>query len=155
VLTLHLGVLDQHYGQAGAKTTGEIGDILEGKYGLFSVFADMHGQQIQDEVTNALMGTVETMVMRPRADIDRLRANAFASATGKIEEAFRDAIDKQLYDGRIPGVPTQAALDGVRHSWKRPYRRRGGRQSNVQPGQPRASFFDTGLLSSSFRAWVD
>ena len=64
---------------------------------------------------------------------------------GGIEEMFRDAIDRRAYDGRIPGVPTQAALMGVRHSRKQPYKR----------GSSRASFFDTGLLSSSFRAWVD
>lgn len=153
--TLHLGVVDQPYGNAGAKTTGDVGEILEAKYGLFSVFADMHSQVIAHEVENSLQGALETMFGQRRPDFDRIRANAFNSALSGIEDLFRSAIDQQVYDGKIPGVPTQAARMGVRHSWKRPYKRTGGRQSKVQPGTPRASFFDTGLLSSSFRAWVD
>jgi hypothetical protein len=154
--TLHLGELDQPYGNAGtAISTYEVGVILEAKYGLYSTFADMRSPQIASEIENSVVGALETMFMQRRPDIDRVRANAFKSAESKIGELFRDAIDQRIYDGRIHGVPTQAALKGVRSSWKRPYRRRGGRQGKVQPGAPRASFFDTGLLSSSFRAWVD
>lgn len=152
--TLHLGEVDLPYAQGGT-TTGDVGEILEAKYGLYSVFADAHGPQIAEAVENSLNGAMETIFMQRRPDFDRLRINAFNSATQVIEDLFRDAIDRRAYDGIIRGVPTKASLMGVRHSWKRPYRRRGGRQSKVQPGQPRASFFDTGLLSASFRAWVD
>ena len=145
--TLHLGELDQYYGQAGAKTTGDIGEILEAKYGLYSVFADLRGPQIAEAVENSIEGTLEQMFLSRRPNLDRIRANAFKSAESKIEELFRDAIDQRIYDGKIRGVPTQASLKGVRHSLKRPYKRsnRGARPS----------FFDTGLLSASFRAWVD
>jgi len=153
--TLHLGVVEQPYGQAGAKTTGDIAEILEQKYGLFTAFVDIHQPVIEHELETSLAGAIETMFGQRRPDFDRVRANAFNSGLGAIEELFRDAIDMRVYDGRLPGVPTQAALNGVRHSWKRPYKRRGGRQSKVQPGTPRASFFDTGLFSASFRAWVD
>ncbi|HEY4152141.1 MAG TPA: hypothetical protein VGM38_02355 [Pseudolysinimonas sp.] len=148
-------MVDQTYGHAGAKTTGDVAEILQAKYGLFSVFAEMHGPVIAHEVENSLQGALETMFMQRRPNLDRIRANAFNSATGGIEELFRDAIDMQSYDWKIRGVPTQAALNGVRHSWKRPRKRGGPRRSKVQYGDPRASFFDTGLLSSSFRAWVD
>lgn len=153
--TLHLGVVEQPYGQAGAKTTGDIAEILESKYGLFTAFVDIHQPVIEHELENSLAGAIETMFGQRRPDFDRVRANAFNSGMAAIEDMFRSAIDMQVYNGRLPGVPTQAALKGVRHSWKRPYKRRGGRRSKVQPGTPRASFFDTGLFSSSFRAWVD
>ena len=153
--TLHLGVVEQPYGQAGAKTTGDIAEILESKYGLFTAFVDIHQPVIEHELENSLAGAIETMFGQRRPDFDRIRANAFNSGLGKIEEMFRDAIDRQVYDGRISGVPTQAALNGVRHSLKRPYKRTGRRRGRVQPGTPRASFSDTGLFSSSFRAWVD
>jgi hypothetical protein len=143
--TLHLGVVDQVYGNAGAKTTYDIGMILEAKYGLFSAFADMQGPAISQAIENSLEGALETMFSQRRPDLDRIRATAFDSAMGDIEERFRDAIDQRAYDGRIPGVPTKAAQMGVRHSRKRPYR----------AATSRASFFDTGLLASSFRAWVD
>jgi len=44
----------------------------------------------------------------------------------------------------IPGVPTKAALRGVNHRLKHPYRRRGARPS----------FVDTSLYMSSFKAWA-
>jgi hypothetical protein len=153
--TLHLGVVDQPYGQAGAKTTGEVAEILEGKYALFSVFVNMHAPVIAHEIENSLQGAMETMFGQRRPNIDRIRANAFNAATAGIEELFRDAIDMQSYDGKIKGVPTGAALKGVRHSWAKKGKGKGIRRGKVQYGAPRASFFDTGLLSSSFRAWVD
>ena len=60
-MTLHLGVVDQSYGHAGAKTTGDVAEILEAKYGLFSVFADMQGPGIASEIENSLEGALETM----------------------------------------------------------------------------------------------
>ena len=153
--TLHLGELIQSYGHAGAKDTGQVGAILESKYGLYSKFADIRDKQISDALVNSLNGALETMFVQRQPNFDRIRATAFQSAMGEIEDLFRTAIDSQAYNGLIPGVPTQAARMGIRHSWKRPYRGRGGRQGKIQPGSPRASFFDTGLLSASFRAWVD
>ena len=153
--TLHLGVVEQPYGQAGAKTTSDVAEILESKYGLFSAFVDIHQPVIEHELENSLAGALETMFGQRRPDFDRIRAGAFNSGMAALEELFRDAIDMQVYNGKLPGVPTQAALNGVRHAWKRPYKRTGRRRGKVQPGTPRASFFDTGLFSSSFRAWVD
>jgi hypothetical protein len=141
--TMHLGVLEQPYGRAGSKTTFDVAEILEAKYRLFSVFVSMHEPVIQHEIDNALRGAIETAMMGGPVPVNA--ASALSGASSGIEELFRDAIDMQSYDGKIPGVPTGAALRGVRHSFKRAYVRR----------DPRPSFFDTGLLSASFRAWAD
>lgn len=142
--TLHLGVLDIPYGKAGSKTTHDVAMILEAKYGLFSQFVAMHEAVIAHNIANGLEGYLESALMG--APIEKNAA--FAAGMSDIETDFRDAIDNQVYDFKIPGVPTAAAIAGVRHSLKRPYA--GGRARG-----PRASFFDTGLLSSSMRAWID
>lgn len=154
---LHLGELEQVYGRAGAKTTGDIGEILEAKYGLYSAFASLRGPQMAQEVENSVWGAIETLNMqRAFPDPAAFRKRAFASATSRIEELFRDAIDQRAFDGKIRGVPTQAALMGIRHSLKNPRSRRiARRRGGKTVGGSRPSFFDTGLLSASFRAWVD
>jgi hypothetical protein len=139
--TLHLGVFDQPYAKAGSTTTGDVAQILEAKYGLFSAFVEMHEKVINHVIEQSLQGAIETMLAGGPTGPER----GFEAATTELEELFRDAIDMQSYDGKLPGVPTGAALRGVRHSYKRPYVKR----------DPRPSFFDTGLLSSSFHAWVD
>lgn len=152
--TLHLGVVDIPYGKKGAKTTGDVAAILEAKYGLFTAFVEMHSKVIQFNIEQSLKGHVENMMMG--APIKSAAGAAFAQGMADIEFDFRDAIDKQSYDGKLPGVPTQAALMGIRHSLKSA---RARRQAFVRGGKtvggPRPSFFDTGLLSASFRAWVD
>ena len=152
--TLHLGVLDIPYGKQGSTTTHKVASIIEAKYGLFSMFVQMHEAVISHDIENALRGYMETLIMRPNAQHDR--SKAFAPAMSDIEHEFRDAIDKQVYDYAMRGVPTQAAQEGIRHSLKNPRSRRHAKRIGGKTvGGPRPSFFDTGLMSSSFRAWVD
>jgi hypothetical protein len=139
--TLHLGVVDEPYAKGG-KTTGDVANILEEKYGLFSAFVEMHAPVIQHVVENSLQGSIETMLMGGGGSAG---ASYLSTATTELEELFREAIDMQSYDFKLPGTPTKAALRGVKHAYAKPYARR----------DPRPSFFDTGLLSSSFKAWVD
>jgi hypothetical protein len=140
--TLHLGVNDMPYNRRGGMTTHGVAMILEARYGLFSAFVDMHAPVINHVVENSLQGAIETMLMGGGTG----NASAgLATATSELEDLFREAIDMQSYDFKLPGTPTGAAQRGVRHSFAKPYARR----------DPRPSFFDTGLLSSSFRSWVD
>jgi len=154
VTTLHLGELDQPYAyDNNGQTTGDVAEALEQRYGLFSAFVNMNEDAISQQVENSLEGAFETMFMTGQFS----RLGAFNTATSGIEDLFRTAIDMRAYDGRLKGVPTRAAQMGVRHSKKNPFGRWRGRGKNkhFEPWPPRASFFDTGLLSSSFRAWVD
>lgn len=138
--TLHLGVMDVPYGKAhGSKSTGDVAEILEGKYALFSKFVEMHAPVIEHVIANSLHGTIETALMGGPT------GSAFATATSEIEELFKDALTMQSYDHRIPGVPTGAAQRGVSHRKKHPY-------ASTNP--PRPSFIDTGLFQQSFKAWT-
>jgi hypothetical protein len=74
-----------------------------------------------------------------------------------VENPFAGAMDKTTHDLKvflssqeaekvgIPGTPTQAALRGVNHRRRHPYRR-----SNPR----RPSFIDSGLYEASMRAWI-
>ena len=164
--TLHLGVTDIPYswgqkqaggissakamhaakkgtGSGGGTSTGDVAEILQKKYGLFTAFMDIHQKVIEWEIENSLRGAFETAIIRK---IPGGMLNAYATATSGIEELFKDALTMQTYDHRIKGVPTGAALAGIRHSFKNP--RQGAAKG------PRPSFIDTGLFRASFRAWV-
>lgn len=169
--TLHLGVLDVPYswgqkqgggisatkalamakkvtgGKAAPPTHGSgattysVAMILEHKYHLFETFVRIREAKIAAAIEGSIEGALETVLLGGPTGWQR----AFAQATDDIEALFKDALTTQAFDGQIPGVPTQAAMRGVRHGFKRPYVRRG----------PRPSFVDTGLLRGSLKVWVE
>ena len=142
-VVLHIGVLEQVYrtatAKAGAITTGDVASILEAKYGLFSAFYKSREQSIADNMALSMKGALEALVMGHRVD-------PWGAGTQNIQKEFRDFIStKEAERVGLPGVPTKAALKGVNHRLKHPYRK----------GNPRRpSFRDTGLMSASCRAWV-
>lgn len=140
-LTLHLGVVDlpYEYGKE-ARTTGDVAEILEAKYGVMETFYERHEEEITQAIENGLAGSLESILSGAP-----IRNDLFASSEAKIEQSFRKFLDTKEMDGLAPGVPTQAATRGVNHRLKRPYRRRSSRPS----------FIDTGLYESSFKAWID
>lgn len=164
--TLHLGVIDVRYQEQPAaphvqtsrrpgkarlphpsrapsdKSTGDVAKILEHKYGLFSMFTLLHGATISDALEEAMQGRLETLLMGGPISSKLLED----SDLGEIEQAFKKSIDDREYDARLPGVPTRAALNGVDHRLKHPY-------AKGNPDRP--SFRDTGLMQTSFKAWVD
>lgn len=138
--TLHLGVLVQAYRTQNARTTADVAEILEAKYGVMEAFWRVHGQEGADALAESVVGALESLLMGQSVD-------PFASGAQKIETAFRDFISSgEAEHVGIPGTPTQAAQRGVNHRLKHPYRKR-----NPQ----RVSFRDSGLYLTSFRAWAD
>ena len=147
---LHLGVTDLPYSKnrrARAKrtnstvTTGDVAGWLEDKYHPMEHFVQLHGQEIGNALTSSLAGTMETLAMGGPTSHD-----PFGEATSEIEHLFKKMLtDKELDALGYPGIPTQAALDGVSHRFKRPYKKRASRPSLI----------DTGLYQSSFKAWVE
>lgn len=139
-LTLHLGVLDQPYADSPARSTGDVAEILEAKYGVMEAFWRVHGQQGADALADSAAGALESLMMGHRAD-------PFAHGCQVIQDMFKDFISSgEAEQVGIPGTPTKAALKGVSHRRKHPYR-----SSNPR----RVSFRDTGLYVGDFRAWVD
>src|ERR1700743_475626 len=128
-LTLHLGVteLPYNYGDK-SMTTGDVAEILEAKYEVMQQFYDHHQQQIADDLAEGMVGVLESTLMGAPPTLD-----PYGSGTSKGEQSFRDFLDrKEIETYGIPGVPTQAALKGVSHRFKRPYKKR----------PPRPSFID-------------
>ena len=164
--TFHLGVLDVPYAQAMAaperrvarwryakkpwqhfgslNTTGDVAEILERRYGIMGIFYEVHGTEIVSAVESAMQGKLENLLMGSPADTS---GPLFAAGDlSQVEEMFRHFLDAEEMNGRAPGVPTKAALDGVNHRLKHPY---------VASNPPRPSFIDTGLYQASMRAWVE
>lgn len=141
-MKLHLGVLDVPY-QDGDRTTYEVAIIIEHKYHVMETFVDTIGRDtIADAFAHSAKSSVEDLFSGALA----AGVSLTMEATEEIQSAFRVFIDQQEMDGVVPGVPTQAALKGVNHRFKRPY---------VKGNPERPSFRDTGLYQASMRAWTD
>jgi hypothetical protein len=156
VPVLHLGVNDIPYvnaprkGQnkptADTKTTGDVGEILEAKYHVMEIFANVHEADIVSDLESGLAGALENLLMGAPPSTD-----PFGAAASKIEGRMKDFITNREMDALgYPGVPTQAALDRAAGK-ARSSRKSKKRKSNAEA----VSFYDSGLYQSSMKAWVD
>ena len=69
-----------------------------------------------------------------------------AGATEKIQQRFREFLTNKEMDGLgIPGVPTQASIEGHSKRFKQPYKKR----------KSRPSFVDTGLYQAAMKVWTE
>lgn len=155
---LHLGVVDVPYTEApeepGKKrrkkksrappTTGDVAEWIEDKYHVIENFYRINEQGIASSLENSLAGALESVMMGAPVDQFLGAGAAFATATNEIEDCFRNFIDTKGMDALgYPGVPTKAAIKGIRSRFKK----------RRDPGRP--SFQDTGLYEASFKSWVD
>lgn len=138
--TLHLGVTDDLPYAHGGKSVYDVAVINEGKYGIMQFFADVHGQEIAHELSEAIVGSFESMLQGkpPSPDL-------YAQASPQIELMFQNFLDRKEMDNKVPGVPTAASLSGISLRFK----------SKKNKSGTRPSFIDTGLYENSFRAWCD
>jgi hypothetical protein len=161
--TLHLGVIDIPYntvpteykknarksGTAGTETTGDVAEWLEDKYHVMEVFFELH----EDKVAKALESSVEQALDMLYLGAPVENINPFNAASADIEKSFKHFLDSQEIETiGIPGVPTQAALDGVSHRFKDPRFVKKGKKLVKRPRRP--SFIDTGLYEATMKAWV-
>lgn len=163
-ITLHLGVIDQPYsafqpavkvskakkdkankphkpkGEATTKTTGDVAQILEAKYGVLDSFVYARLPNIAKALEESLAGELETMMMGGKPS-----GNPFQAAESAITTMMKQFISSMdIEHVGLQGVPTQAALDGVNHRLNHPYAK----------GNPqRPSFMDTTLYWQSLTAW--
>lgn len=142
LVIIHLGVLDVSYDD-GKETTGDVATILEDKYAVMGTFVDMFGK---DVIAAAFEASARTAIEDMFSGAPPETLSLTFDATQGIETSFREFIDLELFDGRIPGVPTAAARKGTNHRLAHPY---------AKDNQPRPSFRDKGLYEASFRVWTD
>ncbi|QQN36614.1 hypothetical protein JHW33_08395 [Rahnella aceris] len=137
-MKVHLGVIDMpyDYGDTSA-TTGQVAEILEEKYQLFSNFWDAHKNTITPEVGETLAYSI----------INHIKHGAPLAGGELLGDAMRTfnifLENEEMAGLAVDGVPTLAALDGRNSRLKQKY------------GERRPSFIDGGLFKSSFIAWVD
>jgi hypothetical protein len=137
--------LDENTEGLGSKrgvTTGDVAGWLEDRYHIMELFFEAHHDDITRLLTESIAGQLENLLAgAPFNDL-----NPLAGGTEEIENLFRKFLSDREVEGLgIPGVPTQAALDGVSARFK----------SGYNPKGRRPSFIDTGLYEASFRAWSD
>lgn len=141
-MKLHLGVLEVPYDEGNA-TTGEVAEILEEKYHLLETFADMFGH---DVIAAAFEASARTAVEDLFSGAPAGSLSLTLEATQGVETSFREFLDRKMFDGTIPGVPTEAAREGVNHRFAHP---------NAKSNSARPSFVDTGLYQASMRTWTE
>lgn len=154
-MKLHFGVIDIPYAeppevtkklkkrkakQSGVRiTTGEVADILEAKYEVMGHFADQFQTVIAMHLEQSISGAIENMMLGAPPIED-----PFQEATNEIEIDFTKFIDTaEIEKLGLPGIPTQAAIDGVQTRLK------------DKKGARRVSFRDTGMYVGNFKAWME
>ena len=142
-LKLKLGVIDVP--EPNGNTTYGVGKILEDKYTLFSSFADMHQQDIANDLSDSVAGAIETYLAT-----GRMPKNPFSAANEQITNRLKKFIYTEELAGKVAGVPTQAALEGVttRKVGRKKFKR-------TKTGVRRPSFIDSGVFEASTKVWVE
>jgi hypothetical protein len=129
----------QAYGQG--KTTREVAEELETKYGIVEKFWELEEDNIVEMLEDAFSEDIEDIMLMHTPS----KAELPSKETNKIEARFRTRLGREELHSR-GNVPTLAALRGISHLRQHPYAK----------GNPRRpSFIDTGLYQRSFRAWVE
>lgn len=138
-MILNLGVIDLPYAGDKTVTTVEVAKILEDKYGVMSIFADIHGDDIAKALEESIAGALDNVLMG-QADPD-----PFAQAETEIEALFKfDFLESGEIEGIAPNTPTQAAINRASLRFKK------GAAKNDRP-----SFIDTSTYENSFKAWIE
>jgi hypothetical protein len=121
-------------------STGDVAGWLENKYHVMEVFFHSKESGVIKSLEDSVEEALENLMMgAPTSSI-----NPYAGGTSEIENLFKKFISsREIETLGIPGVPTKAALNGISHRLKK------------KKGQRRPSFIDTGLYTSSFKAWIE
>ena len=153
--TLNLGVIEVAYSDAsggGAKTTGDVAQILEDKYHVMMTFYETRKDKIDDWLAGSVADAVDILVSTGRNVMPTLEAEqkietefrAFLDANEMGTLSFLSEAEREYFLANSPAY-TGAANAGVSHRKKNPY---------AKKNKPRPVFVDTGLYQDSFRAWV-
>jgi hypothetical protein len=140
IMKLHLGVIDVPYKENTGITTGDVAEILEDKYHIMQTFFDMYKPQILKMLHNEALDALKDFLDGAPLPDGAFKFPDTCEEIGKLFQInFLDG--EQMND--MPGVPTQAALDGYNRRLKK------------RTGQRRPSFVDTTQFQAAFKAWID
>ena len=141
---VRLGVLDFPYAEDG-KTTGDVAEILEEKYGVFTHFWEVHGPAIVESIAEVQSSAIEAAVASedPAASTAELRTG-YLGVSEEAKALFTTFLTMKELDGLAEGVPTKASLEGVSHRFK---------NKKGAPGRP--SLVDTGTFLASMGVEIE
>jgi hypothetical protein len=123
-------------------TAEKVSGILESSYNIVNQFSEKYGEEIGEIIRDGVELSIIDILPggdREYKPISNRMIQYMKPKTREIEKLFREFLDNEEAEGS--GIPTKAAMLGVRRG-----RKRGGR---------RPSFVDTGIYRASFRAWAD
>jgi hypothetical protein len=127
----------QSRGADSKMTAKDVADILEDKYNIIEVFAQLYEDEIMEPMINKFHDIVlKTLSGEYKSSTDKIIQN-MRPKTREIESLFRNFLSMEEMNGRT-GIPTEAARTG-----------KGRRTRRSGP-----SFVDTGIYRAAFRAWI-
>jgi hypothetical protein len=145
-LKLKLGVIEVP--EPNGNTSYGVGKILEEKYTLFSSYVEMHQKDIERELCEALVGAFETF--QATGNIAR---QPFDAAGQELSLGLKKFIYEEELAGKVAGVPTQAALEGV--TTRKVGRGKKTKFKRTKTGIRRPSFIDSGIFEASTKVWIE
>lgn len=125
------------YGDDPGKTTFEVAEDLERRYGIMKTFYAVHRKEVQREVVKILTNQLADVIQFGAPMPDEM----LLSNTMSRFQLFLTTHEVERQG--IPGTPTLAAIEGINSRFK----------TRKDPGRP--SFIDGGLYENSFQAWVE
>lgn len=133
-MKLHLGVNDVSEFE-GDVPLYDVAMALEQKYGLFSNFAEMHKDDIEEDLVKSLNSQLSRLMAGQSVD------QPFQAGVESIENKFQEYLTTEELAGKVAGVPTKMALSG---------------KSRIPKAKRRGqSFVDTGTLRTHLRVWME
>jgi hypothetical protein len=124
---------------ATPQTTGEVATILEDKYQVMEHFVGAHMKDIQKEMIKSLEATIVQLNTGLSAT-----DSPFEESNNAIKHMFETFLDRsEIEHMGVPGVPTQAAKDGVQSRYR------------IFKGPRRPSFIDSGQYQTASKVWVE
>lgn len=144
--TLCLGVNNIPYDNSN-KTTHEVAEHLEDRYGIIQKFYDLNESEISEDLATAMADALEYFVNgNPLLPIDLIMNENL----GERAEKFRDFLDTgEVERVGIPGTPTKRSLQRISLRFKSKKTRKGKKSVS------RSSFLDTLFYRNSFKIWIE
>ncbi len=142
---LFLGVENAAYSDPdakGATTTEQVALILESKYHVMRLFAELHGREIADAIGQTIADDLDAILHG-----EKTSDAPMADAMQTIQRDFKNYLDADEWQ-KTTGQVIAAAQNGVSHRFTKV-----GRVKNPVRG-PRPAFIDTGLYQANFRAEI-